>query len=209
MMVTDTPLIRIVDDDAHLRKALAFLLENEGYETATYSGAVEFLQNDAPSRPGCLILDVRMPGMNGLELQRELVARSITVPVIFLTAFAEVEIAVSTMKLGACDFLEKPIDEEKLLTAVADAVRRSRLAAGGMPDQAEAEAKLKSLTPRELEIVRMVSQGLLNSAIAERLGIALRTVKFHRASAYRKLGVHTSAELALCFSVLNDVHQED
>lgn len=207
MMCSDTPLIRIVDDDAHLRKALAFLLENEGYETAAYAGGMEFLQNDAPSRPGCLILDVRMPGMNGLELQRELAARAITIPVIFLTAFAEVEIAVSTMKLGACDFLEKPIDEEKLLTAVADAVRRSRLAVGGIPDQTKAESKLKSLTPRELEIVRMVSQGLLNSAIAERLGIALRTVKFHRASAYRKLGVHTSAELALWFSILNDNHQ--
>ena len=195
-----TPLVRIVDDEPGIRRALAVLLEAEGYEVACFPSAESFLSEDVLSKPGCLILDIRMPGMSGPELQQELVNRSSALPIIFLTAFADVDTAVNSMKLGAVDFLQKPVDEEKLLTAVARALRNST--SGEEKKLAELQERLATLTPREREIVRLASLGLLNSAIAERLGIGLRTVKFHRAGAYRKLGIHTAAELAQAFSNL-------
>ena len=202
-MQPDTrPLIRIVDDDEGLRGALAFLLENEGYETACYSDARSFLTGDTPSRAGCLILDVRMPGMTGLELQRELSRRRFPHPVIFLTAFAEVDMAVESLKKGAFDFLQKPVDEEKLLAAVESAVLRDEAAARDLPTQAEFERRLDGLSERQRQIVGFAALGLPNPQIAERLGIALRTVKFHRAEAYRRLGIHTQEDLQLLWPSL-------
>ena len=190
-----SPLIRIVDDDEGLRGALAFLLENEGYETACYSDARDFLTGDTPSRAGCLILDVRMPGMTGLQLQRELAQRRFPHPIIFLTAFAEVDMAVESLKKGAFDFLQKPVDEEKLLEAVEGALRRDAALSRGLPTEAEFAARLAALSERQRQIIRLVAAGLPNPQIAQRLGIALRTVKFHRAEAYRRLGIHTQEDL--------------
>jgi FixJ family two-component response regulator len=188
-------LVRVVDDDPGLRGALVFLLENEGYEVKAFPDGPSFLRDEQPSRPGCLVCDVRMPGMTGLEVQRALKMQGNRLPIILLTAFAEVDMAVEGLKGGAVDFLQKPVHEEKLLAAVEAAIaadRRNRL---GIPGREECEIRLDRLTDRERQILELVRVGLSNTAIAERLGIGLRTVKFHRASAYRKLGVHTAEEL--------------
>ncbi|HBC69559.1 MAG: response regulator transcription factor [Duodenibacillus sp.] len=190
------PLVRIVDDDPGLRGALVFLLENEGYEVAAFADAASFLKSEQASRPGCLVSDIRMPGMTGLELQRELKSRGNPIPIIFLTAFAEVDMAVEGLKSGAVDFLQKPVHEERLLGAVEAAINADRRARQGLPAREEIEMRLRTLTERERQIVALARQGLANPVIGERLGIGLRTVKFHRASAYRKLGVHTAEELS-------------
>lgn len=186
------PLVRIVDDSADAREALRFMLECEGWETEAFESAEAFLAGDRPSRPGCLILDIRMPGRSGLELQAELVRRRSKLPVIFLTGHGEIETAVGAMREGAFDFQAKPVDPAKLLPAVAAAVEADRRRRGG----AALSLASAGLTPRELEIARLAASGLVSREIAERLGLSRRTVEHARAAALKKLGVADAAGAA-------------
>lgn len=189
-------LIRIVDDDEDLTESLRFLLEAEGWEVATYLSAEDYLKGDAPSVEGCLLLDIRMPGLSGLELQEKMKERGWKVPIIFLTGHADVDIAVQAMKYGAVDFLQKPVQAEKLIQAISNVVvkiREDRDYGQSLEHWAE---KYELLTDREKKIIILASLGLLNQDIADRLDISTRTVHAHRLNSYKKLGIHTASELA-------------
>ncbi|MDO5531400.1 response regulator transcription factor [Sutterella sp.] len=187
-------LIRIVDDEDALRDALRFVLEMEGWRVADYPTATAFLTGDAPSEPGCVVLDVRMPGMTGIEAQAAMNERGITLPIIFLTGHGDVEMAVSALQDGAADFIQKPIDNERLLKSIAWAAWQSASRAAGLPGEDAAE-RLSKLTGREREIAKLIAAGMLNREIAERFGNAVRTIEVHRASILRKLGVKTPEEI--------------
>lgn len=193
---TEKPLVRIVDDDPDQLASLEIMLSAEGWDVACYERASDFFAEDTPSRPGCLILDVRMPEISGLEMQEELNRRESPLPILFLTGHGDVDMAVHTLKKGAKDFLLKPVDAPRLLTSVATIVQEDCDQRAMPLDSAAWKRKFRELTEREQEIVRYVASGLLNRQIAERLGISERTVHAHRLSAYRKLNVHNVADLA-------------
>ena len=193
---TEKPLVRIVDDDPDQLASLEIMLSAEGWDVACYERASDFFAEDTPSRPGCLILDVRMPEISGLEMQEELTRREYPLPILFLTGHGDVDMAVHTLKKGAKDFLLKPVDAPRLLTSVATIVQEDCDQRAMPLDSAAWKRKFRELTEREQEIVRYVASGLLNRQIAERLGISERTVHAHRLSAYRKLNVHNVADLA-------------
>lgn len=165
--VKEASLVRICDDDTDLAAALELYLTLEGWKTAVYHDAKSFLTGDRPSVPGCLILDVRMPGLTGIECQRVMKEHGVDLPVIFITGHGDIDMAVQAVLEGAVDFIQKPVDEERLLKDITKAC--------------------------ETEIVRLIAQGLVSREIAERLGIALRTVEVHRASALKKIGTHDPA----------------
>lgn len=193
---TEKPLVRIVDDDPDQLASLEIMPSAEGWDVACYERASDFFAEDTPSRPGCLILDVRMPEISGLEMQEELNRREYPLPILFLTGHGDVDMAVHTLKKGAKDFLLKPVDAPRLLTSVATIVQEDCDQRAMPLDSAAWKRKFRELTEREQEIVRYVASGLLNRQIAERLGISERTVHAHRLSAYRKLNVHNVADLA-------------
>lgn len=188
-------LIRIVDDEDDVREALAMMLRIEGWDAKTYPSARAFLVEDDPSRPGCLVLDVRMPAMTGLELQREMAERGIALPIIFLTGYADIDVAVSSLKEGAVDFLIKPVDDEKLLESIASAVHRDRQRRVGIEGGARVREALRSLLARERDILEMFMAGATDAQVAERLALSERTVQGHRAKIYRKFSIHTAKEL--------------
>lgn len=188
-------LIRIVDDEDDVREALAMMLRIEGWDAKTYPSARAFLVEDDPSRPGCLVLDVRMPAMTGLELQREMAERGIALPIIFLTGYADIDVAVSSLKEGAVDFLIKPVDDEKLLESIASAVHRDRQRRVGIEGGARVREALRSLSARERDILEMFMAGATDAQVAERLALSARTVQGHRAKIYRKFSIHTAKEL--------------
>lgn len=194
--LTEAPLIRIVDDDPNLRDALLFMLSQEGWRAVAFPDGESFLRSEAPSAPGVLILDVRMPGMSGIELHRELRRRGFEQPVIFLTAHGDIDMAVEELRRGAFHFLQKPLDPEKLLSAVAQAVELDKRKRLGMPPVEEIRARIAALRPREREVMSLLAEGRLNADIADRLGLSVRTVEAHRASAYVKLQVNNAAEAA-------------
>ncbi len=189
-------LVRIVDDDEDMCESLAFLLESEGWKVKTYQSARRFLVEDTPSMPGCLVLDIRMPEMTGLELQQEMVQRAIHLPIIFLTGHGTIDMAVSAVQKGAVEFLQKPVDNARLLAAVAKSVKRS---AAGFEvleiDAFEARKRWDALTDKEKQVLRFIAMGLLNKEVAERLGNSVRTIENHRASAMRTLQIKTLAQL--------------
>ena len=188
-------LVRIVDDDSDLRAAIRFLLESEGWEVADYYSAADFLLNDDPEIPGRLILDVRMPEMTGIELQGELKQHLRQIPIVFLSAHGDIEMAVKTLHEGAVDFLTKPVQEDKLVPVISRAVKLDLIKRGLSFDHEEIKERYKELTERETQIVSLLIKGLLNREIGERLGISTRTVEVHRARAFKKLQVHTISEL--------------
>lgn len=192
----EAPLIRIVDDDSDLRDALLYMLAQEGWQAVAFPDAESFLRTEAPSAPGVLILDVRMPGMSGIELHRELRRRGFEQPVIFLTAHGDIDMAVEELRHGAFHFLQKPLDPEKLLSAVAQAVEADRRRRLGVPPVEEIRARIASLRPREREVMALLAKGRLNADIATLLGLSVRTVEAHRAAAYVKLRVKNAAEAA-------------
>lgn len=196
-------LIRIVDDDDSLRDALRFVLETEGWRVADHAGAREFLTRDAPSTPGCVVLDIRMPGMSGIEAQRAMLERGIDLPIIFLTGHGDIDMAVSALQEGALDFIQKPVDNERLLAVIAYEASANLAKRAGRVDAATLLERAASLTERELEIARALADGLVNREIAERLQIAQRTVEVHRAAVMRKLGIRKPAELASLRAFLN------
>ncbi|MFI5455981.1 MAG: response regulator transcription factor [Isosphaerales bacterium] len=189
------PIVYIVDDDPDMRDSLRWLIKTVGLRAETFPSAAGFLRDFSPNGPGCLILDVRMPGTSGLDLFEELVARGEGMPVIFITAYADVPMAVRAMKSGAVEFVEKPFNRQTLLDKVQRAIkddvnRRSRLAASEI-----VLAKLRRLTGKELEVLELIKDGRPNKEIATRLEITPRAVELRRSSVMRKLGVRTLAEL--------------
>lgn len=189
------PLIHIVDDDDSVRSAMTRLLVAAGYGVRTYASAGEFLLDPPPDTPGCLLLDLNMPGPSGLDLQESLARHGVRLPVIFFTGHGDLATGIRAMKAGAVDFLTKPVERQALLAAIesalrADAARRASHGAG-----ADLQARLAQLTPREREVLLRVVDGQLNKQIAGALGIAERTVKAQRAQVMAKLGASTAAEL--------------
>ena len=190
-----TPLIRLVDDDRNVLESEAYVLQLDGWETASYESAEAFLAEDDPERPGCMVLDVRMGGMNGLTLQRKLSESGRTLPILFLSGHADVETAVLAMKRGAADFRTKPISPELLQKTVARLVRWHVAVCRSARETAKLRALFDSLTPREQEVARLAAKGLLNTEIADLVEASEATVKIHRANAFRKLDVRNAAEL--------------
>lgn len=188
-------LIRTVDDDPAMREALEFMLTAEGWRVKTYENGRSFLTDDTPSTPGCAILDVRMPGMSGLELQQEMNVRGYALPIIFLTGNGDIDMAVGAMRDSAVDFVQKPVRQERLLTAIARAVTRSVSETGAVETEGAIRAKVQELTEREREIAELIGKKLTNRQISERTGITVRTVEVHRAAIIRKLGVRTPDDI--------------
>jgi two-component system response regulator FixJ len=192
MSATET--VHVVDDDAAIRDSIGFLLEAVGFVVRTYASAAAFLAA-APTLSGCVLTDVRMPAMDGLELQRRLNELGLRLPVIVITGAGDIPIAVRAMKAGAVDFLEKPVDDARLLEAVQRALQRSRLLAEAHTSAAEALARLALLTPREREVLDLLVAGLSNKAVGKQLGASPRTVEVHRARILEKLHAQSLPEL--------------
>jgi two-component system response regulator FixJ len=178
--------IFIVDDDAAIRDSLRMMLEMAGYKVRDFASAQSFL-SDADLQGGCLIVDIRMPGMGGLELQEELVRRKANVPVIVITGHGDVPLAVRAMRAGAMDFVEKPFESERMLQSVADALEAGQRAQTRASEAKAARELLELLTPREREILDQLVKGHANKVVAHQLGISPRTVEIHRASIMEKL----------------------
>lgn len=192
-MPAPEPLVHVVDDEAAIRESLAMLLRSVGLASRAYGGAQEFLDAWRPQGAECLVCDVRMPGMSGLELQEALSARNARLPVVLITGHGDVAMAVRAMKAGASDFIEKPFNDQVLLDAVNRALARARDGQG--VGRAEVEARLETLTPREREVLLLVAEGRPNKVVATRLGLSTRTVEVHRAKVMEKMQARSLAEL--------------
>lgn len=193
-MTINRPLIRLVDDDDDYRASQAFLLGTLGIELKDWGSAAAFLEEDDLNRPGCLVLDIRMPGMTGLEVHQELVKRGCRLPVIFLTGHGDVTTAVRTLTHGAVDFIEKNDDPMRLVEAVKKAVAHSLEAFHVTTEAEKKRALFETLTPREQEILKLAARGLANKDIADALGIGVVTVKMHRGNAFAKIEAQGALE---------------
>jgi len=193
--VTTQETVFVVDDDEAVRDSLRWLLEANGYRVQCFSSAEQFLEAYQPSQLGCLILDVRMSGMSGLELQEKLMADDSSLPIIFVTGHGDVPMAVSTMKKGAMDFIEKPVDEAELRKLVERMLERSRNESSAAQQHRAAAERLSKLTAREHQVLERIIAGRLNKQIADDLGISIKTVEAHRANIMEKLNVNTVADL--------------
>ncbi|WP_374340881.1 response regulator transcription factor [Azonexus sp.] len=194
-MSEPTPTIYVVDDDEAMRDSLTWLLEGEGYRVACFDSAAAFLKARRDDLRGCLVLDVRMPDMSGLELHEKLDALGSTLPIIFVTGHGDVPMAVGALQRGACDFIEKPFHDEDLLVRIRRALElEAELAARRRQDDAIVH-RIGLLTQREREVMALVVAGKLNKQIADQLNISMKTVEAHRARVMEKMGVRTLAEL--------------
>ncbi len=187
-------MVHVVDDDEAVRRSAEVLLVSYGHDAKSYASAEAFLAALENLRPGCAIVDVRMPGMDGLELQEELQRRGVNIPLIVVTGHGDVSLAVRAMKAGAVDFIEKPYSDNDLLTAVSAALARSEDVRSQEATTAAAEARVAGLTPRERDVLRLLVAGRPNKVIAHELGISPRTVEIHRANVMEKLGCRSLAD---------------
>lgn len=188
-------IVHIVDDDEALRDSLAWMLEANGYAVAAYESGEAFLNACKPGMAGCIVLDVRMPGMSGLELFEELGRRRCGLPVVFITGHGDVPMAVSALKKGAVDFIEKPFGERDMLRLVEQCLQLERETRGKRLLEADTVRRMEQLTQREREVLDLIIVGKLNKQIADVLGISIKTVEVHRARVMEKMGVHSLAEL--------------
>ncbi|MBP2308633.1 response regulator [Azospirillum melinis] len=202
----DDPLVLIVDDDAGMREAVVDLLQSVGIEGRAFGSTAELLAAAVPDRPGCLILDVRLPGLGGLEFQTRLDSLGIALPIVFMTGFADVPMSVRAMKAGATDFLIKPFRDQDMLDAVDAALARDRSRRSQRAATMTVESLAATLTPREREVMAEVVKGRLNKQIAGDLGISEVTVKLHRGKVMRKMQVRSVADLVRKVEVLD--HEE-
>ena len=193
---SNKPLVRVIDDDDAMRNSWSFIIEGEGWDVATYPDALTFLPMGNWQRPGCILLDVRMPHMSGLELQFKLREIGCDLPIIFISGHGDIDMAVHTLKHGAMDFLTKPVSDQRLLEAIETAVSRNLAHRRNNEQVANFRARLEQLTQREREVIRMVAHGYSNKEVAREFGISEKTVQVHRGSAYRKLNIHNAAEIA-------------
>jgi two-component system, LuxR family, response regulator FixJ len=189
------PVVHVIDDDEAVRQSLAFLLASSGIPVRIYESAAAFLDALTALQPGCVLTDVRMPGMSGLDLQRELNARRIPLPVIIMTGHGDVQLAVEAMKAGAVDFIEKPFSDETILTAIRAACERFTRDSAQSGAASAVQAKLATLTPREREVLDGLIAGLPNKSIAYDLNISARTVEVHRANLMVKMGAASLPDL--------------
>jgi two-component system, LuxR family, response regulator FixJ len=193
--MSDKTIIHVIDDDAAMRDSLSFLLEVNGYQPMTYDSANAFLSAATLNEPACVISDIRMPGMSGIELVRKLKAVATPWPVILITGHGDVALAVEAMKAGAIDFIEKPFDDAALLGAIQAALNSQPTALGDSNARSEAEARLADLSPRERDVLRGLVAGKINKVIAHDLGISPRTVEVYRANLMAKTGARGMSEL--------------
>ena len=195
-MVEGKAIVFVVDDDPSIRESLRLLLSSAGYGVKTFSSAKEFLDSErSTSGPACLVLDVKMPGISGLDLQAELASRNYAIPVIFITGHGDIPMSVQAMKKGAVDFLPKPFNDDQLLDSVKAALLKDEQTRSSLDEQKNIMKRLESLTPREHEILTYLITGMLNKQIAYELKISERTVKAHRKQVFDKVGVASIAEL--------------
>ena len=185
----------VIDDDESVRTSLATLLESDGYSVESFVSAAEFLMRAPNVGAACLVLDVRLPGLDGFALQRQLIERGRMEQIVFITGYGDIPMGIQAMKRGAVDFLPKPFEDQALLNAVAQALGRSAESFREREEVAQIRTRIATLTSREFEVFRLVITGLLNKQIASELGSALRTIKTHRGRMMHKLGVQSVADL--------------
>ena len=188
-------IIYVVDDDVSICRALTLLLKPHGFRVETFTQAAAFLAFKHPKVPSCLILDIRLPDINGLALQETMAQRGITTPIIFITGHGDIPMSVKAMKAGAVDFLPKPFTEKKLLNAITPAILKSKAQNREQAEIAKIKRRIKTLSPRELEVFRFVAQGMLNKQIASKRGTSLQTIKVHRGRVMQKMRAKTVTEL--------------
>ncbi len=194
-MTSPKPIVFVIDDDESVRKSVKRVLTSAGYDSETFKTANDFLARPAHNGPSCIIVDVRMPGLNGIEFQETLTKRRREEPLIFITGHGDVPMCAQAMKAGAVDFLPKPFKSRELLNCVERALARSAKQRQSAGEKAEARRLLDLLTPREFEVMQLVSTGMLNKQVGGQLGTAEKTVKVHRGRVMQKLGVTSVAEL--------------
>ena len=190
-----SPTVYVVDDDQAVCTSLRLLLKSAGLATQSMSSAAEFLAAYQPGQHGCLVLDVRMPGMNGLELQQELNVRGATIPVIFVTGHGDVPMAVEAMQHGAFDFLQKPFRDQELIDRIQRALARDASMYAALREHEHIRERLRSLTPRERQVLQLMTEGKPNKVMAHELGVSQRTVEIHRARVMEKSGASSLAQL--------------
>lgn len=203
-MTTDTDLrfVHLVDDDEAIRRSAGFMLKTSGYQVQAYESGLELLKATRNIRQGCILLDIRMPGMDGLEVQEALRDNGVTLPVIIMTGHGDVSLAVRAMKAGAVDFIEKPFEKAMLLSSIELGLERLKRSEVDRDRTADAAFRLQVLTPREREVLDGLAKGLPNKTIAYDLGISPRTVEIHRANLMAKLNVRSLSEaLRIAFAV--------
>ena len=194
-MTDPNPIVFVVDDDPSIREAVKKLLASVGLRVEIFGSAGEFLKSNRPQAPACLVLDVRLPDLSGLEFQRDLAEANVNIPIIFITGHADVPMTVQAMKAGAVEFLTKPFRAQELLEAVQAAIARDRAAWSKRAQDADLLARYHSLTLREKEVLKLVVSGLLNKQIAAKLGTSELTIKTHRARVMQKMGADSLADL--------------
>jgi FixJ family two-component response regulator len=194
-MTNPDPIVFIVDDDVSVRRSTERLIQAAGLKVQTFTTAKEFLKNARFEGPACLVLDVRMPGLSGMDLQRELAQSGIQIPIIFITGHGDIPMSVRAMKAGAVEFLTKPFRSRSLLDAVRAAIERDRAAQKERSEAGELRQRYEQLTPREREVMVLVAAGLLNKQVASELATTERTIKFHRANIMQKMRAESLADL--------------
>ena len=201
--MTEAPVVFVVDDDPSVRSSLKFLLSTVGLEAETFNSADSFLRKKPADVPSCLVLDVRLPGLSGLDFQRELAARNIRLPIVFLTGHGDIPMSVRAIKAGAVEFLTKPFRDQDLLDAVRVALDRDRARREQEKEVTDIQRRFDSLTSREQEVISMVVTGMLNKQIADQLGTAESTVKVQRSRAMEKMKAESLIDLANMIQKLN------
>jgi FixJ family two-component response regulator len=201
-------LVHVVDDDASMRRALEALFESVGLQSQSYATAKDFLSANLWDRPGCIVLDVRLPDMNGLEFQTQLIRTGVGIPVVMMTGHGDIPMSVHAMKHGAVDFLAKPFRDQDMLDAVMSAIERDRQRRVVEDDVLQLQQRFESLSPREQEVMLLVTTGKMNKQVAGDLGISEITVKIHRGAAMHKMGARTLADLVRMADALKPGHRK-
>jgi FixJ family two-component response regulator len=192
---SDRAIVHVVDDDESMRGALEGLFESVGLDTQGYAAARDFLSIELADRPGCIVIDIRLPDMNGLDFQAQLTDIGVRLPVVMMTGYGDIPMSVRAMKRGAVDFLSKPFHDQDMLDAVMAAIQRDRARRTAEDDISRVQQRFAMLSPRELQVMQLVTAGKMNKQVAGDLGISEITVKIHRGAAMRKMGARTLADL--------------